>query len=135
MIWACSWRCLSFLYCCLKAEMSTVSLSLSTFCCEGPIILWPLGWGLEGEVLGEGLKRFVTPKAVAATANPSSSSSSSSSLKRKRKSIYVSNLKVQKNSSNPTGQYKKHWKKSNVGSICLHCCHVGCDFLIKIKWQ
>ena len=33
---ACFCRCLSLLYCCFNAEMSTVKRSLSTFCWEGP---------------------------------------------------------------------------------------------------
>ena len=73
--WVCLWR--SFLYCCRRAEMSTVSLSLSTFCWLGPTIFF--GLGLTGLVFGEALKMLATPK-VAATSRPSSSSSSSSSL-------------------------------------------------------
>ncbi len=36
MTWACLCLCLSLEYCFLRAEMSTLSLSLSTFCCDGP---------------------------------------------------------------------------------------------------
>ena len=47
MMCACFCRCLSLLYCCLRAEMSTVSLSLSTFCCDGPALPPLNGWPLE----------------------------------------------------------------------------------------
>ena len=39
IIWACFCRCLNLLYCCFSADISTVSLSLSTFCWEGPALL------------------------------------------------------------------------------------------------
>lgn len=72
--------------------MSTLSLSLSTFSCEGPSIFAFVGWpfeeggGLTGELFGEAaLKMPATCPKVAATAKLSSSSSSSSSLYRIRK--------------------------------------------------
>ena len=39
MMCACFCRCLNLLYCCFIADMSTVSLSLSTFCWDGPFAL------------------------------------------------------------------------------------------------
>ena len=37
MMCACFCRCLSLLYCCFRADMSTVNRSLSTFCWDGPV--------------------------------------------------------------------------------------------------
>ena len=84
IIWACFCLCLSFPYCCFKAEMSTVNRSLSTLPCDGPLpecLVWGPRKALLLLDLPGDLKTALIPK-VAATAIFSSSSSrlSSSSL-------------------------------------------------------
>jgi hypothetical protein len=71
MMWACCCLCLNLLYCCFSNEMSTVSLSLSTFGWEGPLNR-PLQPSEASKVLLD-LNMASTPK-VAVTAMFSSSS-------------------------------------------------------------
>ena len=103
MICACFCRCLSLLYCFLSADMSTVSRSLSTFCCDGPNVETAAAvFGLKRPFLDGDLGDLNTAEMpnVAATAIFSSSSSfSSSSLKVKQRNNNFKTARIPRKSN------------------------------------